>query len=378
MTTKLYGVQCSLYTGKVRSYLRKNAIPFVERTQSHPHYRDTVLPAVKNHRIPVVEFDDGTMVQDSTAILDACESRFPQVAKPTGALRVIERFIEAYAERSLLKAAMHYRWNFPEENRAFIVGEFGRIIAFANGPDAWPQVGEAIAGRMSAYLPPLGVSADSIPAIEVSYLKLLALLNAHFALYPYVLGDAPSRADYGLMGPLYAHLGRDPYPVRIMQQRAPLVFRWVERMNAPETEAPEYPDRPPAFFDAANAPPTFRAILKQAVTEYAGEVEATAQAFAKWATAHPDKPSGALVSNKGEDQPTLGPIEYLLENATVRQYSSAHTLWTMQLALDAYAAASAAEKAQARVLFAEAGGARLLDLNLARRLTRIDNKLAIA
>ena len=81
------------------------------------------------------------------------------------------------------------------------------------------------------------------------------------------LGDAPSRADYGLMGPLYAHLGRDPYPVRIMQQKAPLVFRWVERMNAPETETPEYPDRAPAFFDAATAPPTFRAFLKQAVTE---------------------------------------------------------------------------------------------------------------
>lgn len=378
MTTKLYGVQCSLYTGKVRSYFRKNAIPFAERTQSHPHYRSAVLPAVKSRRIPVVEFDDGAMVQDSTAILDACETRFPHVAMPTGALRVIELFLEAYAERSLLKAAMHYRWNFPEENRTFIVGEFGRIIAFANGPTAWPQAGEAIAGRMSAYLPPLGITADSIPAIEASYLKLLALLNAHFVHYPYILGDAPSRADYGLMGPLYAHLGRDPYPARIMQQNAPLVFRWVERMNAPEAETPEYPDRTHAFFDAANAPPTFRAILKQAVAEYAGEVEATAQAFAKWAAAHADKPSGALVSDKGEDQPTFGAIEYSLENATVQQYSSAHTLWAIQHALDAYAAASAPEKAQARTLFAEAGGESLLDLKLARRLTRIDNKLAIA
>lgn len=378
MTTKLYGVQCSLYTGKVRSYFRKNAIPFVERTQSHPRYRDVVLTTVKNHRIPVVEFDDGAMVQDSTAILDACENHFPQVPKPVGALRVTELFIEAYAERSLLKAAMHYRWNFPEENRAFIVGEFGRIIAFANGPATWPQVGEAIAGRMSAYLPPLGISADSIPAIEASYLKLLALLNAHFALFPYMLGDAPSRADYGLMGPLFAHLGRDPYPVRIMQQKAPLVFRWVERMNAPESESHEYPDRPPAFFDAANAPPTFRAILKQAVTEYADEVAATARLFAQWCAKHPDKASGTLISEKGEDQPTFGPIEFPLENANVRTMSSAHALWTMQHVLDAYAAADQAAKKQARDLFAQAGGESLLDLRLARRLTRIDNKLAIA
>ncbi|MFM9864382.1 MAG: glutathione S-transferase N-terminal domain-containing protein [Micropepsaceae bacterium] len=374
----LYGAQCSLYTGKVRAYLRKNAIPFAERAPSHPHYRDTVLPAVQNHRIPVVEFADGAMIQDSAAILDACESRFPHVAKPTGALRVAELFIEAYAERSLLKAAMHYRWSFPHENRAFILGEFGRIIAFANGPAAWPQVGESIAGRMSAYLPPLGITAASIPAIEASYLKLLACLNAHFALYPYILGDAPSRADYGLMGPLYAHLGRDPYPARIMQREAPLVFRWVERMNAPEVHTPEYPDRAATFFDSANPPPAFRAVLKQAVAEYAGEVEATARLFADWCAKHPDKASGARVSDKGEDQPTFGSLEFPIENTTVRTMSSGHTLWMMQHALDAYVASNAAEKTHARTLFAQAGGASLLDLKFARRLTRIDNKLAIA
>ncbi len=374
----LYGAQCSLYTGKVRSYLRKNAIPFAECSPSHPHYRDAVLPAVKNHRIPVVEFDDATMVQDSAAILDAFEQRFPKIARPAGGLRVVELFLEAYAERSLLKAAMHYRWSFPEENRAFILGEFGRILAFGSGPAAWHQVGEAIAGRMSAYLPPLGIDAQSIGAIEASYLKLLARLNAHFELYPYILGDTPSRADYGLMGPLYAHLGRDPHPLRIMQREAPLVFRWVERMNAAEISTPEFPDRAPTFFDETNMPPTFRAILKQAVAEYAGEVEATAQAFAEWCAKHPAKTSRALVSDKGEDQPTFGRVEYPLENATVRQMSSGHTLWMMQRALDAHTAVDDAAKDRTRVLFAEAGGASLLDLKLARRLTRIDNKLAVA
>ena len=375
---KLYGVQCSLYTGKVRSYFRKNAIPFAELTTSHPRYRDTVQPAVKNRRIPVVEFTDGAMVQDSAAILDACEDRFPNVPRASGALRVVELFIEAYAERSLLKAAMHYRWSFPEENRAFIVGEFGRIAAFASGPAAWPRVGEAIAGRMSAYLPPLGIDARSIPAIEASFLKLLAILNEHFTHYPYVLGDAPSRADYGLMGPLYAHLGRDPYPLRIMQREAPLVFRWVERMNAPETHTPEFPDRTLAFFDETNIPPTFRAFLARAAAEYAGEVEATARLFAEWCAAHPEKTAGTFVSDKGEDQPTFGPIEFRLENTTIRTMSAGHTLWMMQRALDVYAAASPVERERARTIFTDAGAARLLDVKLARRLTRIENKLAIA
>jgi glutathione S-transferase len=373
----LYGAPCSLYTGKVRSYLRKNAVPFAERFQSHPRYRDAVLTAVKNRRIPVVEFGDGVIVQDSTEILDALEKRFPNTPRPTGALRTIELFIEAYAERSLLKAAMHYRWNFPDENRAFIVGEFGRLLAFDHGPAAWPQVGEAIAGRMSAYLPPLGIDATSIPAIEASYLKLLALLNEHFLHYPYILGDAPSRADYGLMGPLYAHLGRDPYPVRIMQQKAPMVMRWVERMNAPEVHAPEYPDRPLAFFNQDDPPPTFAAFLRHAVAEYAPELEATARAFDAWIEKHPDKTSGMHLADK-EDQPSLGPIEYKLEGATVRQMSAAHTLWMLQRAQDAWNAASAPDKNRARAILADAGGAHLLDLKLARRLARPNNKLALA
>jgi len=33
------------------------------------------------------------------------------------------------------------------------------------------------------------------------------------------------------MGPLYAHLARDPYPGRLMRANAPHVAQWVERMH---------------------------------------------------------------------------------------------------------------------------------------------------
>ena len=41
--------------------------------------------------------------------------------------------------------------------------------------------------------------------------------------------------DFGLIAPMYAHLGRDPYPLALMQSRAIHVFRWVERMNRSAT-----------------------------------------------------------------------------------------------------------------------------------------------
>ncbi len=39
------------------------------------------------------------------------------------------------------------------------------------------------------------------------------------------------------MGPLYAHLGRDPYPSsQLLLRVAPNVCQWIQRMNSPESK----------------------------------------------------------------------------------------------------------------------------------------------
>ena len=372
----LYGAPCSLYTAKARACLRKNGIPFEERFQSHPRYREHVLPTARNHRIPVVELADGTIIQDSTLILDDLETRFPAIPRTTGALRVVDLFIEAFADRSLLKAAMHYRWNFPDENLAFIRGEFGRILRYAD-PAQWDSAGMSIAGRMSSYLPPLGITPESIPAIEGAYLKLLDALNEHFFHFPYLLGNAPSRADYGLMGPLYAHLGRDPYPVRIMLQRAPLVFRWVERMNASERTSPEFPDHDDSYVDATALPETLIGVLQRIALEYVPEFSATLAAFGSWYAKRGELPAGTPVSEKG-DQPSFGMIAYALEGRTIHQASGGHTLWMNQRVTDTFAALQHDEMATAQAIFARIGAADALNLTSPRRLSRLQNTLSLA
>lgn len=67
--------------------------------------------------------------------------------------------------------------------------------------------------------------------LEASYLEFLAELSAHLEQHAFMLGDKPSLADFGLMAPLYAHLGRDPLPHFLMKTKAPRVADWVERMN---------------------------------------------------------------------------------------------------------------------------------------------------
>ena len=58
----LYGSYASYYTAKVRSYLRKKAIPFVERLPSDPMFRNKVRPYSGSHRIPQLLAPDGTWV----------------------------------------------------------------------------------------------------------------------------------------------------------------------------------------------------------------------------------------------------------------------------------------------------------------------------
>ena len=42
----LWGVNWSLYTAKVRPYLIKKGIEYVELNPSHPHFKDTILPHI--------------------------------------------------------------------------------------------------------------------------------------------------------------------------------------------------------------------------------------------------------------------------------------------------------------------------------------------
>ena len=89
---------------------------------------------------------------------------------------------------------------------------------------------------------------------------------------PYLLGGQPSIGDYGLLGPLFAHLGRDPVPAGIMKRRAPKVFRWVERMNAPDPDLPEYGAYPASYLPEDELPDTLPPVLAQAAAELLPEL----------------------------------------------------------------------------------------------------------
>ena len=251
----LYGAPHSLYTGKVRCYLRKQRIDYLERLPSHPAYVNEIAPAIGRNIIPVIVTPNGQIIQDSIDIIDHFEARgVPYSAYPSAPLQcVLAVLIEYYGNQSLLRHAMHYRWSYLADQRVFLEH------AFAARSDR--AIAERVMARMQSYLPQLGVTPLTISAIERSYERLLEILDEHFAHHPYLLGGRPTLADYGMIGPLFAHLGRDPVPARLMKTRAPRVFRWVERMNAPDLDAPEFVDESAELIARDAVPPSLEPLL---------------------------------------------------------------------------------------------------------------------
>ena len=258
----LYGVKISMFTGKVRSYLIKQGIPFTEVGPTTEHFSNVVLPQLGRRIIPVVEMDDGTLIQDTTDIIDYLEGQglARQSAYPAAPLtQLLSLILELFGDEGLLRPAMHYRWNFPQATQGFITHGFGGW----QGPDApdeaKAQINKTMA-KFSGFLPALGVTPETIPEVERSFEELLDMLEAHFIRTPYFFGDAPTIGDYGMMCSLYAHLARDPVPSGLMKNRAPSLFRWTERMNAPHADYSDMPYYVPSEALAETLKPLFKYI----------------------------------------------------------------------------------------------------------------------
>ena len=132
----LYGMQASLYTGKARAYMRRNRIPVTERGAGHPEYMSRIFPHMDRFIMPVIEAPEGDIIQDGTDILDYLEGkglgREPLYPKDP-IIKAISLLFEFFGNEGLLRPAMHYRWNFDEENLDFLKVSFRDVMPLEMG-----------------------------------------------------------------------------------------------------------------------------------------------------------------------------------------------------------------------------------------------------
>ncbi|MEQ6884714.1 glutathione S-transferase family protein [Salicola sp. Rm-C-2C1-2] len=355
-----YGAYFSLYSGKTRSYLRYKGIPFEERLATLRVYRRVLIPKTGVAMIPVLETPEHDFIQDTVEIIDTLEQHFPErgIYPASPKQRLVSLLMELYADEWLLIPAMHFRWNFPEENRRFVHGEFGKIVSpWLPGP-LQRMAGSRLAKRFAGMLPLLGITDNTASAIENWYYSVLDTLNTHFAEHSYLLGERASIGDFGLMAPLYAHLYRDPAPGHIMRRRAPNVVNWIERMN---TRKPRVGDWLPDDW----VPETLYPLLQHQFESQFPVLRDTVEAVGQWIDQHP---SQRLPRKVGEHRFRLSGVE---EERALLSFPQ----WKLQRPLDCYQGLTAPQRGAVDALLDEVGGREAMNISLPHRLRRDNNRL---
>ncbi len=380
----LWGTPHSLYTGKARSCLIKKGLAFVERCPSHADYKARVRPAVGMVTFPVLETPEGQFIQDSTDIvtyLDSLDSltSATSMTPSTPVQRVVARLIDGFGLEGILQAAMHYRWSYRDEQELFLQTEFGRGLYAGADREARRAAGRRVMDFFSSSLPALGITPETAPAIETAYEELLEALDVHFQSYPYVMGWRVSIADLGLIAPMYAHLGRDPYPTALMKKRAPNVARWVERMQLPNTPDGEYEPHAADWLTDDAIPTTLEPLLALVFKDWGPLLGADIASYQQWLVTHPDVQAGHLVhiNDKHMVHPTLGMVSYAWRGVQVQRASAVHGLWLFQLAQDAANALSGEAKQKLAAWVERTGGQEVMDLHLPRALERQNNLMVL-
>lgn len=369
----LYGAPVGLWTGKIRSYLRKQGIPFIERLPTDPIFQREVMPAVKRFINPVIRFTDGTLVQDTADIIDHLEqhgyARFS--VYPSSPLQyTVARALDLFGGEGLVRAAMHYRWSYLEDNESFLRHEFGLAYRATGMPQAAiDQQLDAFMGYLNAYLPKLGITDKTAGAIEAAYEDLLAALDAHFRLCPYLLGGQPTVADFGLIANLFAHLGRDPYPADLMKRKAPSVFRWTERMMANDPDMPEFPKVAFALADQDVLPETLSPVLKLMAKDYLPELKMAVAHIDSWLAQQDHVAEGSIVGGKPTVR-TIGQGSFSLRGVQLDTMVWPYAISRLQCVTDSFQKCDSTEKKRIYEYFEAQGLADLLTLKASRRVER--------
>jgi glutathione S-transferase len=232
---RIFGAEVSPYSVKVRSYFRYKQIPheWIPRT---PAVQAEFQKYAKLPLIPVVATPEGEGLQDSTPIIETMEARFPEppIHPNDPATAFLSALLEEFGDEWGNKWMFHYRWAREADQQSA-----GERIARTMNPDAEAEalatMTRAVADRMVNRVWFVGSNPRTAPQIERSFREAAHILEAHLQKRRYLFGRRPAFADFGLWGQIY-NAWTDPTCNGILEDSAPSVVAWVERMLEPKAD----------------------------------------------------------------------------------------------------------------------------------------------
>ena len=232
---RIFGIELSPYSVKVRSYFRYKALPhewIVRNVATQAEYQKYAKLPI----IPLVVTPDGEGIQDSTPILERFEAAHPEPSIHPGdrVAAFVSALLEEFGDEWGNKWMFHYRWA-REVDQLCSAGRIARAMMPAANEEQHAAMTAQIRERMVNRVWFVGSNAETAPQIEDSFRETIGLLDAHLATRPYLFGARPAFGDFGLWAQLY-EAWTDPTPGALIEGRAPHVLDWIHRMLWPHAE----------------------------------------------------------------------------------------------------------------------------------------------
>ncbi|HXA48145.1 MAG TPA: glutathione S-transferase family protein [Burkholderiaceae bacterium] len=352
----LYGWHLSYYTGKVYCYLRYKKIPFEYKQVNLLTLAYQIKKKTGAAVMPAVTTPEGDWLQDSSVIIDHFEERYPNpTIHPRSPVQLFASyFLEAWGDEWWVPIAMHTRWSYPE-NYALFEKEAGQAL-LPRVPVFFQRRAVAfIANRLRGMLHRVGVRPEQFAMMNEWSQEMLALLDRHFEQQPFLLGNRPTLADFGLVATMYGHLGRDPWPARVLVAPHTHVRAWIDRMANPPVRGSD--QAAPGTLADDQLAPTLTPIFRSIFTSFLPMLEGINRQVCD---VIPTLAAGKALPR------TLRDIEIPLGTHTFRRAAIPFSLWMAQRTLNIYHAMRPDEQLKVKAWLKTVGGERFLELNIPR------------
>lgn len=272
---RLHGLKLSYFTGKLEAYFRVKGVPFefvgMDTADFRRCARKTGIA-----QMPQVQTPDGRWLTDTTAIIAEFETAFagPVLSPKDPLTRFFSLLLEDLFDEWLWRPALYYRWAFVED-RILMSSQIARTMLRDVPLPFGVRRRLILARQRRQYLTQDGITRRTAPVVEALYRDTLQMLEAIFRVRPFLMGERPVEADFGLMGPFLRHFSHDPTPAAILRETAPNTQAWVARVWAStpgDAEAALLPE---------SVPDELQGLITMAAREYLPYLAANASAVSQ-------------------------------------------------------------------------------------------------